>query len=93
MTEKGKRTLSAVLGLLLFLFWRIDSWICSLPAWITLILHFTAGLSIWWFWGTLGVWILSGFLRYLIVLFARWGSSGEPAMRENKNPYSNKGIR
>ena len=92
MTGKGESALSVVLGLLLFLFWRIESWICSLPAWITLILHFTNGLSIWWFWATLAVWILSGVLRYLIVLFARWGASGETVKKENKNPYSRKDV-
>ena len=94
-TEKsgrGDRILGFILGLLLFLFWRVDSWVCSLPAWITLILHFTIGLSIWWFWGTLAVWIVAGILRYLLIRFAIWGAKDEgEKQNENKNPYSHKG--
>ena len=75
-------------GLLLFLFFRIDSWLCSLPAWITLILHFVIGLSIWWFWATLAVWILAGVFRYLFIVFARWGGNSEDPPKKNINPYS-----
>ena len=92
MTKKGESALGTLFGLLFFLFLRVESWLCSLPAWITLILHFTSSLSIWWFWATLGIWILSGVLRYLLVLFARWGASDEPVKKENKNPYSRKDI-
>ena len=89
--KKQKRSfLSVLFGLFIFLFWRVDSWLCSLPAWLTLILHFTVGLSIWWFWGTLFVWIAVGVLRYLLIVFARWGAGSEEAPKVNKNPYSQK---
>lgn len=75
-----------------FVIFRISFWLCSLPAWLTLILHFTIGLSLWWFWATLLVWILAGVLRYALVRFGRWGAeqSARQAPKENKNPYSYK---
>ena len=91
MASDNKRRYSGigiVFGLLFFLFWRIDSWLCSVPMWMTLILHFTVGLSIAWFWATLVVWILVGVMRYLMILFARWGSNDPEPQKENKNPYS-----
>ena len=78
-------------GLMFFMFFRISSWMCSVPMWITLILHFTVGLPIFWFWLTLVVWILAGVLRYLLICFARWGADTAPnPPKENKNPYSAK---
>jgi hypothetical protein len=85
-----RRVVGFVGGLVLFLFWRVSSWVCSLPAWITLILHFTIGLPLYWFWATLAVWLIAGILRYLTIRFARWGASAtrNDPPRENKNPYS-----
>ena len=77
-----------VLGFLFFLFWRVSSWLCSVPMWLTLILHFTVGLPIVWFWATLAVWLLAGLIRYLLILFGRWGGSMPDPVKENKNPYS-----
>ncbi|MEE3427468.1 MAG: hypothetical protein VZQ55_00655 [Ruminococcus sp.] len=78
-------------GLCFFLFFRISSWLCSVPMWATLILHFTVGLPIYWFWLTLAVWLLAGVIRYLMIRFARWGASTAPnPVKENKNPYSAK---
>ena len=71
-----------------FLFFRISSWMCSVPMWLTLILHFTSGLPIYWFWLTLAVWILAGVIRALLIVFARWGGNSETPERPNKNPYS-----
>lgn len=79
-----------LLGFLLFLFWRVSSWLCSIPMWMTLILHFTVGLPIVWFWGTLAAWLLAGLIRYLLILFGRWGGSTPDPVKENKNPYSAK---
>lgn len=76
----------------MFLFFRLSSWMCSIPAWATLILHFTVGLSIKWFWLTLAVWLLAGMLRWLMFDLGRWGAretANEPP-KENKNPYSYK---
>ena len=78
-------------GLMFFLFFRISSWLCSVPMWATLILHFTVGLPIFWFWLTLVVWLLAGFIRYMMIRFARWGANTAPnPPKENKNPYSAK---
>ncbi|MBE6835447.1 MAG: hypothetical protein E7515_04260 [Ruminococcaceae bacterium] len=77
-------------GLMFVLFFRISSWLCSVPMWLTLILHFVIGLSWKWFIATLIVWLLAGFIRYLLIVFARWGGNSEMPERENKNPYSHK---
>lgn len=81
-----------ILNLLFFLFFRISSWLCSIPMWATLIAHFVFGLPIYWFWLTLAAWLLAGIIRYLIIVFARWGGSTAQtnADRPNKNPYSHK---
>lgn len=77
-------------GLFFFLFFRISSWLCSVPMWATLILHFTLGLSIKWFWATLAVWLAAGLIRYFLICFARWGGNSVEPVKENKNPYSKK---
>lgn len=58
-----------------------------IPAVLLLILHFTVGLPIFWFWLALGLWI-GGIL--IITLVLGWaGKCSEPASpKENKNPYS-----
>lgn len=78
------------IGFLFCLFIRIESWLMSVPAWLTLILHFTIGLSIWWFWATLGIWILGAVIRCLVLMFARWAArkDRETPPQPNKNPYS-----
>ena len=80
--------MSTLFEILFFLFFRISSWLCSIPMWATLILHFTVGLPIFWFWLTLAAWILAGLLRYLLIRFARWGGDSPEPERPNKNPYS-----
>ncbi|MBR0412225.1 MAG: hypothetical protein IJI47_01475 [Eubacterium sp.] len=77
-------------GLFICLIFRVTSWVCSLPMWITLILHFVIGLSLVWFWATLAVWLIAGLLRYLMIIFGRWGAAVPEIEHENKNPYSNK---
>ena len=72
----------------MMLLFRVTYWLCSVPAWITLILHFTVGLPLWWFWATLGVWIVGGIFWYLIVLAARKCAASPAPVQENKNPYS-----
>ena len=86
----GRRGLSFIFGWGVFLIFRVSSWICSAPMWITLILHFTIGLSIYWFWATLAAWIIAGLIRYSMIRFARWGSNSPEITKENKNPYSAK---
>ena len=79
------------MGFIIFMFFRISSWLCSIPMWATLIAHFAFGLPIFWFWLTLAAWILAGVIRYLTIIFARWGgnSTGINDNKPNKNPYSN----
>ena len=79
-----------VLGLFFCLFFRISSWLCSVPMWLTLLLHFLVGLDIKWFWATLIIWLFAGIARYFMIVFARWGSNTPDEEKENKNPYSNK---
>ena len=76
-------------GLVFFFFMRLDSLFFSLPIWLLLILHFTVKLPIKWFFMAVGLFFLVGFIRYLVLLFARWGASCEDPIKENKNPYSN----
>ncbi|MBQ9467437.1 MAG: hypothetical protein IJU52_00315 [Clostridia bacterium] len=89
---KKERVVSFFSGLFLFLFWSLSSFFLSLPAWILLILHFVANISILWFWGALAAWLIIRFLRYLIIRYARWGAGieEEEKKNENKNPYSHK---
>ena len=79
---------SFLAGLFFTVIWRLSFWMLSLPAWITLILHFVCGLSLVWFWVTLAVWLLSGILQYLMILFARRCAAEKEEEKENKNPYS-----
>lgn len=85
-----KRFVGTAGSILFFLFFRISSWLCSIPMWVTLILHFTLGLSIWWFWGTLAAWLAAGLLRYALIRFGRWGAkeSRQAPAKPNRNPYS-----
>lgn len=76
-------------GLVFFFFMRLDSLFFSLPIWLLLVLHFTIKLPLKWFFLAVGIFFLVGFIRYLVLLFARWGASYEDAPKENKNPYSN----
>lgn len=79
-----------MMGLFFCLFFRVNSWLCSVPMWLTLLLHFLVGLSWWWFWATLAAWLLAGVIRYCFIMFARWGASTPQPKKENKNPYSKK---
>ena len=72
------------------LVFRISSWLCSVPMWLTLILHFVIGLSWKWFFATLIIWLAVGIIRYSVIVFARWGGNAETPEKENKNPYSKK---
>ncbi|MBR3641590.1 MAG: hypothetical protein IKN53_06140 [Oscillibacter sp.] len=84
----GEKIRTVIFGLLLMLVFRLDSLLYSLPAWATLILHFTHGLSIKWFWLVFGLWIAVGVFRYLLLVFARSGAQAPVPEKENKNPYS-----
>ncbi|MCQ2456385.1 MAG: hypothetical protein MJ096_03425 [Clostridia bacterium] len=78
-----------LLTFLFVLFWNIGSLFVSLPVWALLILHFTIGLHIKWFWIAVGAWFAVCLIRYFLILFARSASTPTPR-RDNKNPYSAK---
>ena len=75
--------INVVLNMMLGPIWGIG-------AAIALVLHFVIGLPLYWFWLTLGLWLLAGLVRYLLVRFARWGAQSPASVHENKNPYSGK---
>ncbi len=75
---------------LFFLVWHLSNWLMSVPAWLTLILHFTLGISWWWFIATFIAWVLNAWLKYMLLSFGRWGSKVHEPFKENKNPYSKK---
>lgn len=75
-------------SLLMSLFWSLASWMRSLPAWIALVLHFTVGLSIWWFFGTLAAWILGTFFWLLIIRLSQRAGDEPTPPHGNRNPYS-----
>lgn len=62
----------------------------SIPAWVVLVLHYTIGINIAWFWVALGIWLFAVLLRVLLVIFARYGGQHRILSPENKNPYSKK---
>jgi hypothetical protein len=66
------------------------NWEWSIPAWIGLALHLWLDISIWWFLGGLGLWILRVLAgMWLIGWASACGSIPDPP-KENKNPYSAK---
>lgn len=85
--RRTKRSGSFFLCLLINLLLNLE-W--SIPAWIFLGLHLWLDISLWWFAGGLGFWLLSVLSGMWIMGWAaRCGSEKDPP-RENKNPYSAK---
>lgn len=74
--------------LLSVLFIIFDSICMLIPTVLLLVLHFTLGISIWWFVGLLTVWIISVILGSFILNWASSCSNEEKPYRENKNRYS-----
>ena len=78
-------------GFFLCLLWNgLLYFLWTVPAWILLVLHFTIGLPIIWFWAAFGAWGAAILFRTLLILFARYGSAHRISSPENKNPYSQK---
>lgn len=76
-------------GFLLLLFWHAALYAAwSIPAWILLVLHFTLGLPIVWFWFALGLWALVLLLRALLIVWTRYCVRRRTPVPGNKNPYS-----
>ena len=60
----------------------------TIPAWLLLAAHFIFKISIWWFVGALGFWVLSAIVRTAVLTWlVRAGNTPDPP-KENKNPYS-----
>lgn len=77
----GNFFLALLFNLLLNLEW-------SVPAWILLLLHYTLGWSIRWFWIALGLWVID--ILFWMKVYgwaAKCGNEPDPP-KENKNPYS-----
>ena len=62
----------------------------SIPAWILLGLHFWLDISIWWFIGGLGFFILCVLCGMWIMSWAADCGLEKDPPKENKNPYSKK---
>ena len=77
---------SFLLCLLLNLFLNFE-W--SIPAWILLVLHFIFGLSLWYFYGGLALWLIATLVSTLIFSCIAGAEAPRPP-QENKNPYSPK---
>ena len=60
----------------------------SIPAWICLILRAICDISLWWFVGALGFWLVSVLSGMWMVGWAAAVSSEPSPQKENKNPYS-----
>jgi hypothetical protein len=63
----------------------------TVPAWVLLILHFVTKLSIWVFWAALGVFLLVIIITTAAIFMAAKSGDAPETVRENVNPYSNKG--
>ena len=86
---KTKKSKGFLLSLLISLVFNLE-W--TVPAWIFLGLHFWKGISLWWFVGSIILWVLFVALRVLVFSsLARAGNYKDPP-KENKNPYSKKDI-
>ena len=78
-----------LLSLLISLVFNLE-W--TVPAWIFLGLHFWKGISLWWFVGSIILWVIFVALRILVFgSLTRAGNYKDPP-KENKNPYSKKDI-
>lgn len=80
--KSGKGFLLSILISLMFnLEWTV-------PAWVFLVLHLLKGISLWWFLGSMILWVIIVALRILVFdSLTRAGDYKDPP-KENKNPYS-----
>ena len=83
MKKSGGFFLCLLINLFANIFWAI-------PSVVLLILHYACDISIAWFWGTLGAWLLLVLFMTFIINHAVKCSDIPDAKKENKNPYSSK---
>ena len=81
MKKFFKYLLSVLLSLLFHWYW-------SIPAWVLLVLHFTLGISIWWFVAALLLWIVGVRLFMRLVGWLTYMGNKKEAENKNVNPYS-----
>jgi len=86
---KIKKSKGFLLSLLISLLFNLE-W--TVPAWIFLALHLWKGISLWWFVGSIILWVIFVTVRILVFgSLTRAGNYKDPP-KENKNPYSKKDI-
>ena len=64
----------------------------TVPSWVALALHFIFGISLWWFFGALSVWLLAVLFKTVVLFLLNKAGNLPEKTRENKNPYSSKGY-
>jgi len=62
----------------------------SIPAWVSLVLHFWLNIPLWPFYVALGLWVAGTIFWMIVVKWARKCGDEPTPYRENKNPYSAK---
>lgn len=87
MMRRTRRSGSFFVCLLINLLLNLEG---TIPAVILLALHFWLGISIWWFVGGLGAWVLSIIAGMWLMGWAVDCGSYKDPPKENKNPYSTK---
>lgn len=73
--------LSFFINLLFNLEWAI-------PAVICIVLHFVFGISLWWTFGFIALWIIVVLARTSLLFILNKVGNMPEKQRENKNPYS-----
>ncbi len=74
-----------VLSFFVNLFFNLE-W--AVPAVICLVLHFIFGISLWWSFGAVMLWILIVLARTSLLFALNKVGNMPEKQRENKNPYS-----
>ena len=64
----------------------------TIPAWILLALYFALNISIWWFVGTMIIWISIIALYTAFLCWVSRACNTPEIKKENKNPYSAKTV-
>lgn len=63
------------------------------PAWVMLVLHYVADVTIWLFWGTLIFWaVVIVIMTLALILASKQGTVPIESHKRNVNPYSSKGY-
>ena len=60
----------------------------AIPAVICIVLHFVFGISLWWTFGFIALWIVVVLARTSLLFILNKAGNMPEKKRENKNPYS-----